>query len=146
LVEPSAVALYAVRQSKLKAGDKAAVFGCGPIGLLVIEALKAAGATDIYAVELSPERQEKAKELGAIIIDPSKTDDVVEEIAKRTNGGVDVSYEVTGVPVVLRQAIQSTNIAGETVIVSIWEKGAEIHPNDIVIKERTVKGIIGYRD
>lgn len=102
----------------------------------MIEALKAAGATDIYAVELSPERQEKAKELGAIIIDPSKTDDVVEEIAKRTNGGVDVSYEVTGVPVVLRQAIQSTNIAGETVIVSIWEKGAEIHPNDIVIKER----------
>ena len=38
----------------------------------MIEALKAAGATDIYAVELSPERQEKAKELGAIIIDPSK--------------------------------------------------------------------------
>ncbi|MDQ8093979.1 2,3-butanediol dehydrogenase [Bacillus amyloliquefaciens] len=146
LVEPSAVALYAVRQSKLKAGDTAAVFGCGPIGLLVIEALRAAGATDIYAVELSPERQEKAKELGAIIIDPSKTEDVVEEIAKRTNGGVDVSYEVTGVPVVLRQAIQSTSIAGETVIVSIWEKGAEIHPNDIVIKERTVKGIIGYRD
>lgn len=61
-------------------------------------------------------------------------------------GGVDVSFEVTGVPVVLRQAIQSTTIAGETVIVSIWEKGAEILPNDIVIKERTVKGIIGYRD
>lgn len=56
LVEPSAVALYAVRSSKVQAGDTAAVFGCGPIGLLVIEALKAAGATDIYAVELSPER------------------------------------------------------------------------------------------
>ncbi|MCT9872319.1 2,3-butanediol dehydrogenase, partial [Paenarthrobacter aurescens] len=52
LVEPAAVALYAVRSSKVKAGDKVAVFGCGPIGLLVIEALKAAGATDIYAVEL----------------------------------------------------------------------------------------------
>ncbi|MGW8264364.1 (R,R)-butanediol dehydrogenase, partial [Bacillus sp. LR--39] len=100
----------------------------------------------IYAVELSPERQQKAEELGAIIVDPSKTDDVVAEIAERTGGGVDVAFEVTGVPVVLRQAIQSTTIAGETVIVSIWEKGAEIHPNDIVIKERTVKGIIGYRD
>lgn len=146
LVEPSAVALYAVRSSKLKAGDKAAVFGCGPIGLLVIEALKAAGASDIYAVELSSERQQKAEELGAIIIDPSKVRDTVEEITKLTNGGVDVSFEVTGVPVVLRQAIQSTNISGETVIVSIWEKGAEILPNDIVIKERTVKGIIGYRN
>lgn len=146
LVEPSAVALYAVRSSKLKAGDKAAVFGCGPIGLLVIEALKAAGASEIYAVELSPERQQKAEELGAIIIDPSKIEDTVDEIAKLTNGGVDVAFEVTGVPVVLRQAIQSTNISGETVIVSIWEKGAEILPNDIVIKERTVKGIIGYRN
>ncbi|MEW6978425.1 2,3-butanediol dehydrogenase [Bacillus pumilus] len=146
LVEPSAVALYAVRSSKVQAGDTAAVFGCGPIGLLVIEALKAAGATDIYAVELSKERQEKAKELGAIIVDPSQYEDVVQEIARRTNGGVDVSFEVTGVPVVLKQAIQSTRISGETVIVSIWEKGAEILPNDIVIKERTVKGIIGYRD
>jgi len=146
LVEPSAVALYAVRSSKVQAGDTAAVFGCGPIGLLVIEALKAAGATDIYAVELSPERQAKAEELGAIVINPAEYEDVVAELIHRTNGGVDVSFEVTGVPVVLKQAIQSTSIAGETVIVSIWEKGAEILPNDIVIKERTIKGIIGYRD
>ncbi|AYV69820.1 MULTISPECIES: 2,3-butanediol dehydrogenase [Niallia] len=146
LVEPSAVALYAVRSSKIQAGDTAAVFGCGPIGLLVIEALKAAGATDIYAVELSPERQAKAEELGAIVVNPADYEDVVAELVRRTNGGVDVSFEVTGVPVVLRQAIQSTTISGETVIVSIWEKGAEILPNDIVIKERTIKGIIGYRD
>ncbi|MFS0562146.1 2,3-butanediol dehydrogenase [Terribacillus sp. 179-K 1B1 HS] len=146
LVEPSAVALYAVRSSKVKAGDKVAVFGCGPIGLLVIEALKAAGATEIYAVELSPERQAKAEELGAIVVDPSKVDDTVDEIRKLTDGGVEVAFEVTGVPVVLRQAIQSTDIGGETMIVSIWEKPAEIMPNDIVIQERSVKGIIGYRD
>lgn len=146
LVEPSAVALYAVRSSKVKAGDKVAVFGCGPIGLLVIEALKAAGATEIYAVELSPERQAKAEELGAIVVDPSKVDDTVEEIRRLTDGGVEVAFEVTGVPVVLRQAIQSTGIGGETMIVSIWEKPAEIMPNDIVIQERSIKGIIGYRD
>ncbi|MFP7476770.1 2,3-butanediol dehydrogenase [Terribacillus saccharophilus] len=146
LVEPSAVALYAVRSSKVKAGDKVAVFGCGPIGLLVIEALRAAGATEIYAVELSPERQAKAEELGAIVVDPSKVDDTVEEIRRLTDGGVEVAFEVTGVPVVLRQAIQSTDIGGETMIVSIWEKPAEIMPNDIVIQERSIKGIIGYRD
>jgi (R,R)-butanediol dehydrogenase/meso-butanediol dehydrogenase/diacetyl reductase len=146
LVEPSAVALYSVRSSKIQPGDTAAVFGCGPIGLLVIEALKAAGATDIYAIELSPERQEKAVELGAIVINPAEYDDVVAEISRRTNGGVNVSFEVTGVPIVLRQAIQATNIDGETMIVSIWEKGAEILPNDIVIKERSIKGIIGYRN
>jgi (R,R)-butanediol dehydrogenase/meso-butanediol dehydrogenase/diacetyl reductase len=145
LVEPSAVALHAVRQSKLKVGDKAAVFGTGPIGLLVIEALKASGASEIYAVELSEQRRNKAEELGAIGIDPSQCDPI-EQIHKLTNGGVDVSYEVTGVPPVLTQAINSTKIVGETMIVSIFEKEASIHPQNIVLKERTINGIIGYRN
>ncbi|MBE9916419.1 2,3-butanediol dehydrogenase [Paenibacillus donghaensis] len=145
LVEPSAVALHAVRQSKLKVGDKAAVFGTGPIGLLVIEALKASGASEIYAVELSPERKQKAAELGAIVIDP-KEYDAVQEIHKRTNGGVDVAYEVTGVPPVLTQALESTRMGGELMIVSIFEKEAPIHPNRVVLMERSINGIIGYRD
>ncbi|PWW36682.1 MULTISPECIES: 2,3-butanediol dehydrogenase [Paenibacillus] len=145
LVEPSAVALHAVRQSKLKVGDTAAVFGAGPIGLLVIEALKASGASDIYVVELSKERKAKAEELGAIVIDPTQYN-VVDEIHARTQGGVNVAYEVTGVPRVLQQAIDSTRIGGELMIVSIFEQEAPIVPNSIVMKERTVNGIIGYRD
>lgn len=145
LVEPSAVALHAVRQSKLKVGDKAVVFGAGPIGLLVIEALKASGASEIYAVELSPERKQKATELGAIVIDP-KEYDVVEELHKRTDGGVDVAFEVTGVPPVFTQALNSTRIGGELMIVSIFEKEAALHPNNVVMKERSIKGIIGYRN
>ncbi|WP_100330220.1 2,3-butanediol dehydrogenase [Bacillus xiapuensis] len=145
LVEPAAVALHAVRQSKLKAGDKAAVFGVGPIGLLVIEALRAAGAAEIYAVELSPERIAKAEELGAIAINPAEVNPV-EKLHELTNGGVDVAYEVTGVPAVLQQAIDCTNFEGETVIVSIWEKEASVQPNNLVLKEKTVKGIIAYRD
>lgn len=145
LVEPSAVALYAVRSSQLKAGDKAVVFGAGPIGLLVIEALKAAGAAEIYAVELSPERKSKAAELGAIVLDPQEYD-VVQEIHNRTNGGADIAFEVTGVPPVLTQAIESTKIAGQIMIVSIFEREASIKPNNIVMKERSMTGIIGYRD
>lgn len=146
LVEPSAVALHSVRLSKLKAGDKAVVFGTGPIGLLVIEALKAAGAAEIYAVELSPERRAMALELGATKVLAPSSCDVVAEIHKLTNGGADVAFEVTGVPVVLQQAIDSTSFEGETIIVSIWEKAAAIQPNNIVLKERNVKGIIAYRD
>ncbi|NUU64385.1 2,3-butanediol dehydrogenase [Paenibacillus agri] len=145
LVEPSAVALYAVRSSQFKVGDRAAVFGTGPIGLLVIEALKASGASEIYAVELSEERRNKAEELGAIGINPAEKD-AVQEIIKLTNGGVDVAYEVTGVPVVLTQAIQSTGIGGQIMIVSIFEREASIHPNQIVMQERNIAGIIGYRD
>ncbi len=145
LVEPAAVALHAVRMSKLKAGDKAAVFGAGPIGLLVIEALRAAGASEIYVVELSPQRAEKALELGAnVVIDPSKQD-AVATIRELSKGGVDVSFEVTGVPVVLKQCIDATRYEGETIIVSIWEGEASFHPNKVVLAERNVKGIIAYR-
>lgn len=145
LVEPSAVALYAVRQSKPKAGDKVAVFGCGPIGLLIIEALRAAGASEIFAIEIAKARQDKAKELGATVINPKECD-VVAKLKELTDGGVDVSYEVTGVAPVLKQAIESAQNDGECMIVSIWEDEAKIHPNEIVIKEKTVKGIIGYRN
>ena len=145
LTEPAAVGLYAVRQSRIQAGDTAAVFGCGPIGLLVIDALRAAGASRIFAVELSPERQAKAKELGAIVVDPSK-EDAVESIRRQTDGGVNVSFEVTGVPVVLPQALEVAEKGGELVVVSIWEKPATIHPNEIVIQEKTMKGVIAYRD
>lgn len=146
LVEPAAVALHAVRQSKLKAGDTAAVFGTGPIGLLVIEALRAAGASEIYAVELSAERAAKALELGATAVINPQEEDAVARLHALTDGGVDVAFEVTGVPVVLQQAIDSTTFEGETIIVSIWESTATIQPNNIVLSERTVKGIIAYRD
>lgn len=146
LVEPAAVALHSVRLSKIKAGDKAAVFGTGPIGLLVIEALRAAGASEIYAVELSEERAAKALELGASAVINPQNEDVVARIHELTNGGVDVAFEVTGIPVVLKQAIDSTTFEGETIIVSIWESEASIQPNNIVLAERTVKGIIAYRD
>ncbi|WP_144530093.1 zinc-binding dehydrogenase, partial [Peribacillus simplex] len=93
----------------------------------------------------SEERKQKATELGAIVIDP-KACDVVEELKQRTGGGVEVAFEVTGVPPVLTQAIHSTKIGGQIMIVSIFETSAPIIPNDIVMKERSITGIIGYRD
>ncbi|TVP89063.1 MAG: butanediol dehydrogenase, partial [Alkalicoccus sp.] len=94
LVEPAAVGLHAVRQSSIKAGDTAAVFGAGPIGLMVIDALKAAGASKIYAVEVSESRRRKAEDLGAVVIDASSEDAV--KVIHDEIGGVDAAFEVTG--------------------------------------------------
>ncbi|MFP3441496.1 zinc-binding dehydrogenase, partial [Pantoea sp. SIMBA_133] len=84
--------MHAVRQSSLKAGDSAAVFGAGPIGLMNIEALKAAGAAQIYAVEVAPSRKAKAEALGAIVVDPQQ-EDAVAKLQMLSNGGVDVAFE-----------------------------------------------------
>ncbi len=144
LVEPAAVALYAVRESGVQAGDTAVVFGCGPIGLLVIESLRAAGAGQVFAVEMSPERLAVAEQLGATGLNP-KENNVVEVVREATGGGADVAFEVTGVAPVLQQSIDVTRPAGTTVIVSLWEKGAEINPQAIVMGEKTVKATICYR-
>lgn len=146
LVEPAAVALHAVRISPLRAGGTAAVFGAGPIGLLIVEALRAAGAAEIYVVELSEQRAAKARELGATQVVNPKDEDAAARIRELTKGGVDVAFEVTGVPAVLQQCIDATKYEGETVIVSIWEKEAAFHPNTVVLKERSLKGSICYRD
>lgn len=146
LVEPAAVALHAVRVSTIKAGDTAAVFGAGPIGLLVVEALRAAGAAQVYVVEPSAERRAKAMDLGATrALDPTATD-VVAEIREATGSGVDVAFEVTGVPQVLAQVIDSTRHEGQSLIVSIWESEAAFQPNTIVLRERQIKGTIAYRN
>ncbi len=145
LVEPAAVALHAVRLSKIKAGDKAAVFGAGPIGLLVVESLRVAGASEIHVVEPSEVRRQKALELGATsVIDPTSSDAV--ETIREATGGVHVAFEVTGVPAVLPQCIASTRHEGQTLIVSIWESDASFHPNTAVLKERQLQGTIAYRN
>ncbi len=89
LVEPAAVALHAVRLSRIKAGDTAAVFGAGPIGLLVVEALRVAGAAQIHVVEPSEIRRQKALDLGATsAIDPAAADAVAS--IRAASGGVHV--------------------------------------------------------
>lgn len=145
LVEPAAVALHAVRLSKIKAGDKAAVFGAGPIGLLVVEALRVAGAAEIHVVEPSEVRRAKALEIGATTaIDPTSSDAVAAIV--QATGGVHVAFEVTGVPQVLPQCINATRHEGQTLIVSIWESDASFQPNTAVLKERQLQGTIAYRN
>ncbi|RIY35476.1 butanediol dehydrogenase [Psittacicella gerlachiana] len=145
LVEPAAVAVHAVRKSGIQLGQSAVVFGAGPIGLLVVEALKAAGAGTIFAVEVNETRRARAKALGAIPLDPTEVN-VVEEVHRLTDGGADFTFEVTGVPAVLETAVLTARTGGETVIVSIWERRAELQPNNLVIPERNLRGVICYNN
>lgn len=71
LTEPMAVALHAVRRSRIKHGEPAIVIGCGPVGLGVILMLKASGIKTVIASDFSPNRRKLAKQCGAdVVIDP----------------------------------------------------------------------------
>jgi len=144
LVEPTAVAVHAVRQSQLKLGDTAAIFGAGPIGLLVLQAVKAAGASEIFIVEVSDERRQKALELGATyVINPIETD-AATFIREKTNGGVEVAYDAAGVQATFTSGVNSVHPGGEFKIVSVWERPVEFNPNTIVSPEIKISGSFAY--
>jgi len=144
LVEPFTVGVHAVAQSGLGAGDSVAVYGSGPIGLTVIQSALAAGAGPVYVSEPQGTRRALAAECGADeVIDPLETDPV-EYITSETNGGVDTVFEVAGVKQTVNQALQTTKSGGTTTIVSLFEEGIEINPNDIVMPEQAVVGTAAY--
>jgi len=95
----------------LKPGGSAAVFGLGGVGLNAIQGARIAGAEHIIGIDLNPDRAEIAKTLGATdFIDASDVTDVGGAIREITKGGADVCFECTGVPAVLRQAVQASNL------------------------------------
>ena len=122
LTEPCAVAVHAVRLSRLRVGDTAAVLGAGPIGLLCLQVVNAGGAA-AYVTEPAPARATAAGQLGARrVIDPSR-EDVTSEIVALTDGlGVDVAFECAGARDTLQQALEMVRRSGQVVTVSLaWE-------------------------
>lgn len=138
LGEPLMAATHAVRQSGLSVGDTVAVFGAGPIGLLVQQAARAAGARRVVVSEPQDARRRLAADLGAdAVIDPT-TGDPVTRIRDHTTAGVDIAFEVSGVEPALQTAIQSTRHGGTITIVSLFDGTAAIDPAALVTAERTV--------
>lgn len=128
LVEPTAVAVQAIRESRMVFGDTVAVFGVGPIGLLTIIAARAAGAKDIFAFDLSNTRLNKAKEVGATYTVNSGEVDPVEYVQSVYPEGVDVAFEVAGVEPTFNQAIDVTRARGVMTIVALHEKPITFDP------------------
>lgn len=96
-VEPLAVAVHAVNRSGMKIGDNVAIVGAGPIGLLVLQACKAAGAGHVYVVEPMKTRMATAAKTGAnAVIDPTAVD-AGKEIGELTGGlRADVAFDCVG--------------------------------------------------
>jgi len=132
-IEPTAVAVQAVKEGGLRFGEKVVIFGAGPIGVLVAAAAKAAGATKIVAVDLSEVRLNKALEMGATdIVNPSQVNDTVAAIKNIIPGGADVSFEVAGVQPTFEQAIDATRPRGTMVIVSIFARPITFNPMQLM--------------
>ena len=122
----SATSFHALRKSRLRAGETAAVFGVGGLGLSAVQLARAFGALTVYAVDINEEKLALASRYGAVPVNALALDPV-SEILRLTGGrGVDVCLEVIGLARTMRQAVRSLGAMGRAVIVGIGDEPLEI--------------------
>jgi S-(hydroxymethyl)glutathione dehydrogenase / alcohol dehydrogenase len=117
----------ALRSSGLQAGQTVAVFGCGGVGLSIIQGARIGGAREIVGVDVFPSKLEMARRLGATQVVNGAAEDPVKAVRALTGGaGVDHAFEAVGTARLVRQAIESLSIRGTATIVGVLPPDAMI--------------------
>ena len=127
MIEPLAVTVHAAKKYADLKDANAVVLGCGPIGILLIQSLKALGAAKVFATDISDTRLELAAELGAdYIVNTLKKDYKEELLAAFGPDKADVIYECAGSDITMDQAIQNARKGSMIVLVAVFGKKANV--------------------
>lgn len=145
--EPVAVAVRAVKRSRLAIGDTVAIVGAGPIGLLVMQVCRAAGASKIFVVEPMASRRELAKKLGAnYVFDPTQVD-VGKEIAKLTDGlRVNKAFECVGNQAAFDTTVKVTGRRAVICVAGLALKPIQVPFARLWGHEKEITFCTGYED
>jgi S-(hydroxymethyl)glutathione dehydrogenase/alcohol dehydrogenase len=119
----------AINTAEVKAGSTVAVFGCGGVGIAVIQGARIAGAARIFAIDVSEDKLALAKKFGATDLVRA---DQADSIVKQTQGiGVDYAFEAIGKPSVVEAALKITRRGGTTVAVGVGKLTENISLNGL---------------
>lgn len=153
MCEPLAVAMHGVNRAEVRPGDKVVVFGCGPIGLGMVLWLVDRGITDVVALDLAPERRERALALGArAALDPTQVD-LRAELAKlhgevpsygRVGVGTDAYIDAAGAPSILTDVIMMAKFHAKLIITAAYMKPIEFPVGRMLTSEMTITTAVGY--
>ncbi len=122
VLEPLGVAIHAVDLGKIRPGDSVAIFGAGPIGLLILSVAQVSGASPIYLFDPLPERRAKALELGATAafdVLPENRDTLAPLHTATRNRGVDVVFEAADAGRSVELGFEAARSGGRAVLVGI---------------------------
>jgi len=133
------------RRGDVRPGDSVAVFGCGGVGMNVVQVAAAAGAR-VIAVDLSEEKLGWARRFGAAeVVHPPSAGDAARAVRKLSDGGVDVAFEAIGLPETTRQAFDSVRNGGRLVAVGFTAKDVPIAFGRVMFREISIVGSLGCR-
>ena len=153
LTEPLAVALHGVNRAQVSPGDKVVVFGCGPIGLGMILWLVDRGITDVVALDLAPDRLERARALGArAAFDPTREDlraRLVElhgsaRVFSRESVGTDAYIDAAGAPNILSDVVKMAKYQSRMVVTAAYTQPVPLDLGAMLTTEMTITTAVGY--
>jgi L-iditol 2-dehydrogenase len=143
ITEPLACVLHGNEEANIKLGDKVAIIGSGPIGLLHLLAAKKKGAEKTMMIDIIDERLDFAHKIGADETINGTREDVVERVHELTNGyGADVVIEAIGSPATWEQALKLVRKGGTVLEFGGCPQGTEIKVNTEMLHygEATIMG------
>jgi L-iditol 2-dehydrogenase len=141
MLEAVSVALHGVRVSEMKGGETALVIGAGMIGLLTLQAAKAAGAAKVWVADIDPSRLERAKNIGADDTLLLSGDQLVQEILSRTGGrGVDLVLEAVGRNETIAASIASVRKGGTVTLIGNIQPEVKIPLQVVVSRQIRLQG------
>ncbi|PWY89008.1 GroES-like protein [Aspergillus heteromorphus CBS 117.55] len=147
LVEPLTVAWHAVNRCSLRDARTVLVVGGGPIGLAVLLVLKARRVETVVVAEISVQRRELARTLGATCVIDPQTEDVNSKVRGMTMGmGADVAFECSGAQAGLDTAVTGIRERGTVTIVSLFVERPSVNALGVVLGEKSVMGAVIYED
>jgi L-iditol 2-dehydrogenase len=141
MVEPLAVAAHAVSLSNIGESTTALVVGAGMIGLLVLQALRAANCSRVYVTDIDNTRLQLAEQLGATATINARNVDRAAEIHGLTSGtGVDVALEAVGNSSAIKTAIDSVRKGGTVTLIGNISPSVEIPLQAVVSRQIRLQG------
>jgi L-iditol 2-dehydrogenase len=141
MVEPVSVVVHATNLAPKKLGQTAVVVGTGMIGLLAVQALKAAGYSRVFAVDLEDHKLKLAQELGADAAINPKSTDAVKAVQELTGGrGADLAMECVGATAPVQTAIACVRKGGSVTLVGNITPKIDLNLQSVVTREITLFG------
>jgi L-iditol 2-dehydrogenase len=119
MLEPLGIAIHAVDLAHLKVGMSVGVFGCGPIGLLILQLARLVGALNIFCTDLLLHRVEAAFALGADEAELVDSNLTVQEMAQFGKRNLDVVFEAAGENAAVETAVAAARPGGKVILVGI---------------------------
>jgi 2-desacetyl-2-hydroxyethyl bacteriochlorophyllide A dehydrogenase len=142
LTEPVAIAMHAHSLSGVQRDDRVLVTGAGPVGLLMIAVLKAAGVDDITVSEPAPARRARAAALGAVVVTPDSLP--AAPTGRPVPDPFSYAFECSGRAAAVEAALDQLDRAGTFMFLGTGRETPRVNHNRVIILELTLLGSYNY--